>query len=102
MDGPSANHFQSVHMNKIPVVEDLLTLNILLHDISTVDGTIIGDIAGRSVHKYEITVQLLSYNNHIYHRRNIKANFQPFRCPNCDIFFNRTLNLEPHLTTSSE
>ena len=30
------------------------------------------------------------------------AVFQSFRCPNCDTFFNRTFNLERHLTTCSE
>ena len=33
---------------------------------------------------------------------NINAVLQSFRCPNCDIFFNRTFKLEPHLTTCSE
>ena len=33
---------------------------------------------------------------------NINAVFQSFRCPNCDTFFNRTFNLERHLTTCSE
>ena len=33
MDGLSPNQFQGVHMNDIPTVEDLLTLNILLYDI---------------------------------------------------------------------
>ena len=33
---------------------------------------------------------------------NINANFQDFRCPNCDIFFNRIFNLERHLSTCSE
>ena len=32
---------------------------------------------------------------------NINAVFQSFRCPNCDIFFNRTFNLERHSTTCS-
>ena len=33
---------------------------------------------------------------------NINAAFQSFRCPNFDPFFNRTFNLERHLTTCSE
>ena len=33
---------------------------------------------------------------------NINAVFQSFRCPNSDTFFNRTFNLERHLTTYSE
>ena len=41
MDARSPNHFQGVHMNDIPFVEDLLTLNILLYDIDIVDENII-------------------------------------------------------------
>ena len=37
MDAISPNQFQGVHMNDIPTVEDLLTLNILLYDIDIVD-----------------------------------------------------------------
>ena len=33
---------------------------------------------------------------------NINAVFQYFRCPNCDTFFNRTFNLDRHLSTCSE
>ena len=102
MDGLSPNQFQGVHMNVIPFVEDLLTLNIVLYDIDIVDGNIIGELARRSVHKYENTVRLLRYNNHICYVNNINAVFQSFRCPNCDTFFNRTFNLERHLATCSE
>ena len=42
MDGLSSDQFQGVHMNDIPIVEDLLTLSILLYDIDVVDGNIIG------------------------------------------------------------
>ena len=37
MDGLSHNQFKGVHMNDIPNVEDLLTLNILLYIIDIVD-----------------------------------------------------------------
>ena len=59
MDGLSADQFQGDHMNDIPTVEDLLTLNILLYDIDIVDDNIIGELTWRSEHKYENTVQLL-------------------------------------------
>ena len=59
MDGLSADQFQGVHMNDIPIVEDLLTLNVLLYDIDIVDGNIVGDLARRNVQKYEKTVRLL-------------------------------------------
>ena len=102
MDGLSPNQSQEVHMNDIPIVEDLLTLNILLYDIDIVDGNIVGELARRSVQKYENTVRLLRYNNHKCYVSNINAVFQSFGCPNCDTFLNRTFNLERHLTTCSE
>ena len=102
MDGLSADHFQRVHMNDIPFVEDLLTLNILPYDIDFVDGNIIGELDRRSVEKDENTVRLLRYNNQICYVSNNNAVFQSFRCTNCDSFFNRTFNLERHLTTYSE
>ena len=59
VDGFSADQFQGVHTNDIPFVEDLLTLNILLYDIDFVDGNIVGELARRSVQKYEYSVRLL-------------------------------------------
>ena len=65
MVGLSPNQFRKVHMNDIPIVEDLLTLNVLLYDIHIVDGNIIGELARRSVQKYDNTVRLLRYNKQI-------------------------------------
>ena len=42
-DGLSANQFQGVHMNDVPIVENLLSLNILLYVIDNVDANIIGE-----------------------------------------------------------
>ena len=89
-------------MNDIPIVEDLPTLNFLLYDIDMADGNIIGERERRSEQKYENTVRLLRYNNHICYVNNINSIYQSFRCPNCDTFLNRTFNLERHLTTCSE
>ena len=89
MDGLSPNQFKGVHMNDIPIVEDLLTLNILLYDIDIVDGNNIGELARRSVQKYDNTVRLLRYNNHICYVSNINAVFQSFRCPNFDTFLSK-------------
>ena len=86
MVGLSPNQFERVHKNYIPIVEELLTLNVLLYDIDIVDGNIIGEFAERSVQKYDNTVSLLRYNYHICYVSNINAVFQSFRCPNCDIF----------------
>ena len=89
-------------MIDILFVEDLLTLNIVLYDIDIVDGNIVGERARPSLQKYNKTVRLLRYNNYKCYVSNINAVFQDFRCPNCDSFFNRTFNLERHLTTCSK
>ena len=79
-------------MNDVLFVEDLLILNIVLYDIDIADGNIIGELARRSLQKYNNTVTLLRYNNHKCYVSNINAVFQSFRCPNRDTFFNRTVN----------
>ena len=102
LDSLSRDQFQGVHMNDNPTVEDLLTLKILLYDIDFVDKNIVGELARRSVQKYENTVRLLRYNNHICYVNNINADFQSFCCPNFDTFFNTTFNLERLLIKCSE
>ena len=102
MDALNLNHFKGVHMNDTPDVEDLLTLKILLYDIIIVEGNIIGELATRSAQKNKTSVLLLRYNNHICYACNINAVFQPFCCPNCDIFSKRTINLERKVLTCSE
>ena len=68
-------------MNDNRTVEDLLTLNIFLYDIDSVDGNIVGELARQSVQKYENTVRLLRYNNLICYVNNISATFQFFSQP---------------------
>ena len=85
-------------MNDNPLVEDLLTLNILLHDIDIVESNIIGELVRQSVQENEILVRLLRYNNHISYVNDINAVFQAFRWLNFDNFSNRTFHLERHLT----
>ena len=102
MDGLSPHQFKRVHMNDIPYVEDLQTLNFLLYDIDIVDGSITGELSRRSVQKYENTIRLLRYSNHIRCVSNINAVFQCFCCPNCDNFVNKTFSLEQRLITCSE
>ena len=43
MDELSPNQFKGLHMNDIPIVENLLSLNILLYDINCVDENIAGE-----------------------------------------------------------
>ena len=94
--------FQGVQLNDIPKVEDLMQLNIFLYDIDFVDGELIGELCRRSIQKYEKSVKLLRYNNHICYVKNINASFKAFRCTTCDTFFSKTGNLERHLVTCSD
>ena len=59
MDRFSPSQFQEVHVNDIPIVKDVLFLNILLCDIDIVEGNSIGELAWRSVQKHENAVRLL-------------------------------------------
>ena len=94
--------FQGVHMTNIPNVEEMLQLNIFLYDIDFVDGKLIGELARRSIQKFEKSVKLLRYNNHNCYVTNINALFKAFRCTTCDIFFSKMGNLEQHLVTCSD
>ena len=94
--------FQGVHMTDIPKVEDLLQLNIFFYDIDFVDGELVRELARRSIQRYEKSVKLLRYNNHICYVNSIIALFKAFRCTTCDTFFSKTGNLERHLVTCSD
>ena len=89
-------------MNDIPIVEDLLLLNILLYEIAIVEENVICDLAQRSVQENENTLRLMRYNNHICYVGNINALFQSFHCPTLDTFFNRISNLEQNSITCKE
>ena len=95
---------QGVHLNDIPKIQDFLQLNNFLYDIDFVDGELIGELCRRSIQKYENSVKLVRYHNHICYVKNINALFKafPFRCTSCDTFFSKTGNLERHLVTCSD
>ena len=94
--------FQGVCMDDIPSVEDIVRINIFIYDIDLIDGAMIGELARRSIKKYEKNVQLIQYNSHIYYVDNIHALYKAFRCPTCDTYFQKTGNPECHLVRCSE
>ena len=96
------SNFQGVHLSDIPKVEDLCQLNIFLYDIDFVDGGLIGELCRRSNQKYEQSVKLSRYNNHICYVNNINAFFKSFWSTTCDTFFSKTGILEQHLVTCSD
>ena len=89
--------FQGVCMDDIPSVEDIVGINIFIYDMDLIDGAMVGELARRSIKKYEKSVQLIRYNSHICYVDNIHALFKAFRCPTCDTYFQKTGNLECHL-----
>ena len=89
-------------MDDIPSVEDIVGINIFINDIDLIDGAMVGELARRSIRKYEKIIQLIRYNSHICYVDNIHALFNAFRCPTCDTFFEKAGNLERHLVRCSE
>ena len=99
---PDPSKFQGVCMDDIPSVEDIVRINILKYDIDFIDGAMVGELARRSIKKYEKIVQLVRYNSHNCYVDNIHALFKAFRCPTCDTYFQKTGNSDRHLVSCSE
>ena len=91
---PDPSKFQGVCLDDIPSVKDIVGINIFIYDIDLIDGAMVGELARRSIKKYEKSVQLIRYNSHICYVDNIHALFKVFRCPTCDTYFQKTGNLE--------
>ena len=66
------------------------------------DGELIGELARRSIRKFERSVKSLRDNNHICYVSDMNSFLKPFRCSTCDTIFSKTGNLERHLITCSE
>ena len=73
-----------------------------MYDIAIVDGSMVGEIASRSVGKDSNIVRLLPYNSHIFYDSNNNALFKAYSCPLCDDLIKRAYILEQHLTTYKE
>ena len=89
-------------MDDIPSVEDIVGINFFIYDIDFIDGARVGELARRSIKRYEKNVQLIRYNSHICYVDNINALFKAFCCPTRDTYFHKTGNLERHLVRCSE
>ena len=94
--------FQGVHMTDSPKVQEMLQLNIFLYYIDFVDEELIGELARKSIQKFEKSVKLLRYNNNICYVSDMKSFFKSFRCSTCDTIFSKTGMLERHLITCTE
>ena len=82
---PDPSKFQRVCMDGFPSVEGIVGTNIFIYDTDLIDGAMVGELARRSIKKYEKNVQLVRYNSHICYVDKINALFKAFRCRTCDI-----------------
>ena len=89
-------------MDIFPVVEDLLTFNVIFYDLDFVDENLFKKLPWWCVRKHENAVQPVRCKKHICYMSNINGVCQSFRCPNCDTYFEGASNLEQHLTICSE
>ena len=82
--------FQGVHMIDIRQKEEMLKLKIFLYDIDFVDGELIGELTRRSIRKFEKSLNLLRYNNHICYVNDMNSFLKSFRCITCETIFSKT------------
>ena len=94
--------FRGVHKTDIPKVEEILQLKIFLCDFDFADGELIGELARGSYQKFEKSVKLLLYNNHICYVSGMNSFFKSFCCSTGDTNFSKTGNLERHSITCCE
>ena len=99
---PDPSKFQGACMDDIPSVEDVIRINFFIEDIDLNDGAMVGELARRSIQKYEKNFQMIYEISHICYVDKIHALFKAFRCPTCDTYFQKTGNLERHLVKRIE
>ena len=63
-------------MQDIAAVENIVPADVFLYDIDIVQGSMIGELARRSVGKDSNTVRLLRCNSHIFHDSIVNALFK--------------------------
>ena len=89
-------------MNDIPIVDDLVQVNIFFYNKEILVGAVIGKLAWRSVGQHSSTVRLLGYNCHICYVSNMKNLYGAYFCSSCNQVFIRAGDQERHLTTCCE
>ena len=62
---PDPSKFYRVCMDDISSVKDTVGINIFIYIIDLIGSSMVGELARRSIKKYEKNVQLIRYNSHI-------------------------------------
>ena len=95
--GNDPKNFRGVSVEDLPVVEGIVQRNIFIYDFDIQEGEYVGELARSSIGRFDKTVKLLRFNNHIIHTIDIDSFFKCFRCPSCDTFFHKSDHFNQHL-----
>ena len=95
--GYDPKSFREVSVGDLPVVEEIVQRNTFIYDFDIHEGEYLGELARRSLERFDKTVKLQRFNNHIIHTNDIDSFFKSFWCPSCDTFFKISEFLNKHL-----
>ena len=90
-------NFRGVSVENLPIVEEIVQRKIFIHGFDIQQGKNVGELARRITGRFDKTVKLLRFNNHIIHTNDIDSFFKCFRCPSCDTSFKRSEFLNKHI-----
>ena len=98
----SIQNFRGVGLEDLHIVGRLAEVNILVYDNEVSDGGIIGELAQRSLQRFNSTATLLRYNNHICYVTDVNKVVKSFPCSTCNTFFTKCSNLQRHMPKCEE
>ena len=93
--------FQGVGLEDLHLVERQAEVNLSVCDIEVSDGGIIGELAERSLRRFNCTATLLRYSNHICYVTDGNKVFKSFRCSTCKTF-TKNSSLQRHMPKYEE
>ena len=85
--GKDPENFRGVSVEDLPVVEEIVQMNISIYDFDIQEGEYVGELTRRSIGRFNKTVKLLRFNNHIIHTNDFHSFF---KCPCCGTVFKRS------------
>ena len=94
--GYDPKNFPEVSVEDLPVVEEIVQRNIFIYDFDTQEEEYLGELARRSIGRFDKRDKLLRFNNHIIHTNDFDSFFECFRCPSCDTFFHKSDHFHHH------
>ena len=86
-----------VSVEDLPAVEGIVQRNIFMYDFDIQEGEYVGELARRSIGRFDKTLKLLRFNTHIIHTNDIDSFFKCFRYPSCDTFSHKSDHSNQHL-----